>query len=172
MIVSTDKDYTIPPVTFTNLTILNNLQTDFIDDFNFTLFLSSRMLKFSEDPQYIYSSSIFENVFLNDGCYVSQINGIDINNVVTDVGAQTIQSKLVFTEPVEISGQVDIVQLNNVNLKETFDSAIFVNEDATIKGNIVSKICLYDPGRRRATRIIMQFNLDAGFDDASSRRLF
>lgn len=140
MIVSTNKDYTIPSVKFMNLTIQNNLQTSFIDDFNFTWFLSSRMLKSSRDPQHIYESAIFENVFLNEGCYVSQINDIDLNNVIPDTDFQTIQSKLVFAEPVEINSPVKIIQLNNVNIKEIFDSAIFVNENANIQGNIVSSI--------------------------------
>lgn len=128
-----------------NLTIQNNLQTFFIDDFNFTWFLSSRMLKSSKDPQYIYESAVFENVFLNEDCYVSQINDIDLNNVISDTNFQTIQSKLVFAETVEINSPVKIVQINNVNLKETFDSAIFVNENANIEGNIVSSIVHFKP---------------------------
>ncbi|KAB0792964.1 hypothetical protein PPYR_12584 [Photinus pyralis] len=126
----------IPKAFFSSLTVGNNFDFEYVNNVNMTYFMSERLLRKSYEPQFAEGTYYFDDILILGESSITSINGLLLNDIVFDSGAQVIQTKKTFTNTVRINGDAFFHYFNGENLSELYRNSLLIGEDNVINGYI------------------------------------
>ncbi|XP_018332377.1 uncharacterized protein LOC108741903 [Agrilus planipennis] len=113
----------IPNVRFNSVFIRNNLDIEFINNFNVTYTLEKLLKKSSDEHQRAYGNYFFEDVLLLGDSVIEEINGVFLKDLVIDEGIQKLDTPVIFTD-VDVHRKINVDSINKHSLKEIFEKVL------------------------------------------------
>ncbi|RZC34014.1 uncharacterized protein BDFB_000847 [Asbolus verrucosus] len=142
----------IPSAIFDTIYVGNNFNVKFVNNMPLDVFLDERLLK-NSPKQIITGNYFFRDIIIN-GVYkklspppsstnyfagdvlTPQINNIQMENIVFDIGTQNIESFKKFKNDLEIIGNITVEFINGFKLSESYEKAVIKNEETSFSGSV------------------------------------
>ncbi|XP_060516237.1 uncharacterized protein LOC132695789 [Cylas formicarius] len=127
---------TIPSALFDSLKVSENFDVNYVNKIDFHHVLNNRLLVDAPHKQITNAVCYFDNLEVKENLIAASINDIDMENVVYDIGKQTIMASKYFLENITVLGDAWVDTLNGVNISETYADAVLRGQKNTINGSL------------------------------------
>ncbi|KAL3289954.1 hypothetical protein HHI36_023337 [Cryptolaemus montrouzieri] len=135
-LVTIDNPQQIPSVIFESVEIEEDLTVNRINDQDFIFFLNERLLISGPPLQETTAIYSFNDVHIAGNITTPSINGINMEDIVLNIGEQEILSRKTFLNDVHISGNIYVERLNGYSISDIYEKALLRNQESYIEGNV------------------------------------
>ncbi|VEN58436.1 unnamed protein product [Callosobruchus maculatus] len=137
-IVLGDPIKPIPSAVFEYVEVQSNLNVKNVNNISVQKVLENRILLNGPMPQRTAAIVYFDDVIVQN-VTASTINKVKVDDVVFDIGDQTILSKKSFSKDIEVFGNVTTDLINGVNITQYYENAVLSNKDIFVNGSAIFK---------------------------------
>uniref|UniRef100_A0AAR5PVR9 VWFD domain-containing protein n=1 Tax=Dendroctonus ponderosae TaxID=77166 RepID=A0AAR5PVR9_DENPD len=126
----------IPNAIFDAIEITNDLNVEFINNYNISDVLANRVLINTTKKQIVHSVCYFDDLEVSGDLTTPVINNVNLKDVVFDIGEQKINSLKKFQQDIMIFGNLATENINGINITEAYKNAVLPGSSDIIVGSI------------------------------------